>query len=187
MDRYFNLTDSILSSKTGLREYYMKDTFQIKLLRGTKSIGAAEKLDVLVINGLEPEVAPPKKTAKIDEISPRSRQGKRGEGTTKSMPHYRATMGSTIEELAGTGETAEMPVVEKVQTSTTKPRPVVYSQFDNQLGHKPVAGYSKPSVNVDMVMRPLVDDCRRISCFSLNMTGAKYNQVAPVLRASPVP
>lgn len=62
--------------------------------------------------------------------------------TIEIMANDKKTKGNTLEKAAGTGKALEVPVVEKAQTSRTNPKPVVQSNVDDQLGHKPPTGYT---------------------------------------------
>lgn len=96
----------------------------------------------------EPDVALPKKAAKIDENSTPRRRRKTKKGTTDELSD-KLMMKNTTKKPAGTGEMVEVLVVEAAQTSTRKARPVEHSGFDDQLGHKLSIGYMKTSMRFD--------------------------------------
>lgn len=99
----------------------------------------------------------------------------------------KTTTENTTKKRACTGEALEIPVVEKAQTSTRKPRPVVQFDFDDQLGHKLPTGYRVPWTEVDEIIRPLVDDFGLLLCSSNSITDAKYDRAASFLRGFFVP
>lgn len=104
----------------------MKDAPQKKPSREMRSSSATEEVKVIELADLEPEVAPPKKAVKVDGNSTPSRQRKKKEGTTEIESSDKTTTENTIKKPAGTGEVLELPSGKKVQTSTTKPSPMLY-------------------------------------------------------------
>lgn len=91
------------------------------------------------------KVVSPKKAAKISvnstPISTKKRKKKR---TTGMGVKNETTVENTTEKPMCTGEALDMLEGEKAQTSTTKPRSVEHSCFDDKVGHKLPAAYTKP-------------------------------------------
>lgn len=56
------------------------------------------------------------------------------------------------EKPASTGEALTIQIVEKTLSSTTKPRPMIYSAFDVHFG-KMLSGYMNPSMKIDVISR----------------------------------
>lgn len=70
-------------------------------------------------------------------------------------------MKNTTKELTGGAEALRIPAVEETQTSTVLYRPLKHSGFDGTMDHKLLAGYKKPSMEIDEENHSWVYDWRR--------------------------
>lgn len=103
--------------------------------------------------------------------------------TTEIKPNGKTAMENTTKRPPSTGESLKILVIWKAETSRTKAKPVVQSDFNVQLGRKLYDDYAKQSVEIDEVSCLRIEYCRRAPCFPDHTTEAKYGQVAPFLRA----
>lgn len=103
--------------------------------------------------------------------------------TTEIDPSDKTTMNNTTKKPSDTGETLELPVIEKVQPLKKNPKHVVLSWLDDQLGHKLPASYMESSKDSNEVGRSYIDDYYYPLRFRDRKNDAKYDQVAPFMCA----
>lgn len=98
---------------------------------------------------------------------------KRKERTAEIEPNDKKTMRINTEKPTGTGEALKIPVAKEAQTSTKNRKLVVHPCFDEQVGQKPPAVNTNPSMEIHEVIRSLVDDCACPPCFRICIADAK--------------
>lgn len=102
-------------------------------------------------------------------------------------PNDTRTLENSTAKPAGTQKALEIPVVKMTKTSTTKPKPVLNSDLDDELGHGLPSWCTESLIEIDEVRPSSFKEHHRPLWFRDSTTDAKYGSVAPFLQALIIP